>query len=522
MGQIDWAGRIIGALSFSLVAEATQAQSLKVVYPPVNHQTTSDSIFIIGSAPSSGTVLINGQQVKRSNQGNFAPSFPLKMGKNQMVIRYGQAEIKRIITRKDNQPAIQDINNLSPNLLTPNQNISRLPQELICFTTITPKNASASVRVGNQTISLTPEITAVNLPPNSSVLIAKNQPQQPITQSWQKVSGCTNFSNQLVNLQPVITMKHQGKIIAQQTKGTITILNPQQLTVVEVISEQGVARTGPSTNYSRLTPLPKGTRATITGIEGEWLRLDYGGWIKEEETKVLPTKTPPTSIIRSVTSRQLDDRTEVIFPLENPVPITIKQDDDSLTLSLHNTIAQTDTIRFDDNPIVKRLDWYQTTPTRIDYIFNFKSAQQWGYDVRYEGNSLILTLNHSPNSRGTNNLDGISILLDPGHGGDELGSVGPTGYPEKDVNLVVSQLLAQQLKQRGAKVYLTRESDKFVSLSDRQKMINRIKPTLAFSVHYNALPDAGNAEETKGLVLFGIILKPMMWQFLCTIILWKS
>ncbi len=493
---------IVGTLSLSVQAEVTQAQSLKIVYPPVNHQTTSDSIFIIGSAPSDGNVIVNGKQIKRSNQGNFAPSVPLIMGKNNIVIRYGKEQITRTITRKDNQPLAKDINNLSANLLTPKTNISRLPNELICFTAITPKNASTSVKINNQIISLTPEIKAVNLPPNSSVLIAKNQPEKTISQSWQKVSGCNHFKTQVSNIKPVFTMNHQGKTIVRETGNKINILNPQQLTVVEVISEQGVARTGASTNYSRLTPLPKGTRASVTGREGEWLRLDYGGWIKEKETKVLPTNTPPMSMIRSVTSRIVGNRTEVIFPLENPVPITIKQDDDSLTLSLHNTIAQTDTIRFDDNPIVKRLDWYQTTPTRIDYIFNFKSAQQWGYDVRYQGNSLVLTLNHSPVTRGSNSLEGISILLDPGHGGDELGARGSTGYPEKDVNLVVSKLLAQQLRQKGATVYLTRETNKFVSLGDRQKMINQIKPTLAFSIHYNALPDGGDAEKTKGVSTF--------------------
>ena len=462
--------------SFSLNSGVAWAQSLKIVYPPVNHQTTSESIFIIGSAPSSGKVIVNGKQIKRSQKGNFAPTIPLSLGKNEIVIRYGQEKIKRTIIRKDNQPPTKELNNLSPNLLTPNTSISRLPKELICFTAVTPNSASTSVKIANKTIALTPEISPVKLPPNSSVLIAKNQPQQTVNPSWQKVSGCTSFSNQINNLQPVFTMKHQGQTIVQKMENNINILNPERLTVIEVISEQGVARTGPSTNYSRLTPLPQGTRATVTGRQGEWLRLDYGGWIKEKETKVLPTYTPPTSVIRSVTSRQISlssqqsiNATEVIFPLENPVPITIKQDDNSFTLSLHNTIAQTDTIRFNDNPLIKRLDWYQATPKRIDYIFHFKSPQQWGYEVRYEGNSLILTFNHKPQNISGDRLDGISILLDPGHGGDEFGAVGPTGYPEKDVNLVVSKLLAKELQQKGAKVYLTRENDKFVSLGDRQK-----------------------------------------------------
>ncbi len=63
-------------------------------------------------------------------------------------------------------------------------------------------------------------------------------------------------------------------------------------------------------------------------------------------------------------------------------------------------------------------------------------------------------------------------------------------------------MLAQELRKKGATVYLTRETDKFVSLGDRQDMINKIKPTLAFSIHYNALPDGGDAINTKGISTF--------------------
>lgn len=302
-------------------------------------------------------------------------------------------------------------------------------------------------------------------------------------------------------------MDYQGKTTERKGEGSITILNPQELQVVEVIAEQGIARTGAGTNYSRLTPLPRGVRAKVTGKEGEWLRLDYGGWIKAEETRVLPTNTLPLSYIRSITSKVKETQTEIIFPLESAVPLSIKQDDDSLTLSLYNIVAQTDTIRFDDNPIIKRFDWYQVNPTQIDYIFSFKSPQQWGYDVRYEGNNLILTINHPPNLKSNQSLNGASILLDPGHGGNESGALGPTGYPEKDINLIVSKLVAQELEKRGARVYLTRNDDSFVSLGDRAKMIRNVNPTVALSIHYNALPDGGNAEKLRELAHFGIIPK---------------
>ncbi|HEY9650250.1 MAG TPA: N-acetylmuramoyl-L-alanine amidase, partial [Coleofasciculaceae cyanobacterium] len=63
-------------------------QPLYVAYPPAEHQTTSDQIFLIGSAPPIGEVLVNGKPVERSPAGNFAPSFPLQLGENLFTLRY--------------------------------------------------------------------------------------------------------------------------------------------------------------------------------------------------------------------------------------------------------------------------------------------------------------------------------------------------------------------------------------------------------------------------------------------------
>lgn len=51
-------------------------------------------------------------------------------------------------------------------------------------------------------------------------------------------------------------------------------------------------------------------------------------------------------------------------------------------------------------------------------------------------------------------------------------------------------------------VYLTREKDQDLALEARVAMIDKIKPDLAISLHYNALPDDGDAEHTQGISSF--------------------
>src|SRR6202035_4458577 len=63
------------------------------------------------------------------------------------------------------------------------------------------------------------------------------------------------------------------------------------------------------------------------------------------------------------------------------------------------------------------------------------------------------------------------VVLDPGHGGHDAGTHGPSGLTEKDLVLDVSQRLAALLEDRlGSEVVLTRTDDTFVSLEGRTKI----------------------------------------------------
>ncbi|NJM89740.1 MAG: N-acetylmuramoyl-L-alanine amidase [Hydrococcus sp. RU_2_2] len=499
-GAIAFTSIMLGRINLDMSVAASE-KPLYLAYPPNNHQTTSDKIFFIGSASASGEVLINGQPIQRSQAGYFAPSFPLKMGNNIFTLRHENQEIKLKVTRIANTPTIPIGVAFAKDSLAPSLDIARMPNESICFSAIAPANATVSVRLGDRIIPLFPQSQTVQLPPNSAVLTSTNQPTISREGNYQ---GCSTFST-IGNLgNPIFQLSFNGQTISQQGTGKIEILPSDGLQVIEVIAQSGVARTGPSTDRSRLTPLPKGTIASVTATEGEWLRLDYGGWIKREETRSLPHNIPPKSLIRGVNYQQVGGATEITFPLQVPVPIRIQQGEKRLVLTLYNTTAQTDTIRLDDDPIIKRLDWQQIAPGQVEYTFNLKSEQQWGYDVKYQGTNLILTLRHPPQQLKQNStpLQGIKILLDPGHGGTETGARGPNGYTEKEVNLVVSKLLEKELIKRGATVYLTREDDREISLVERVDTINKIKPTVALSIHYNALPDWGDAINTKGVGMF--------------------
>ena len=491
---------ILGCILTSSVALAES--SLIVIFPQTNYQTSAQKIFFLGTAPPDGQVLINSKPITRSKAGHFSPSFPLQLGENLFTVRHDNQELQIKVTRLTTVPELPQGLAFAKDSLTPASDIARLPGELICFSAIAPPNASVSVNLANQTIALSPQPQQAQLPSNLAALTGQNQPHAQ--SSVGNYKGCTTVATAADLGQPQFQLTLNGKTITQPGSGKIQILSRAQLPVSEVTADAGVARTGPSTDYSRLTPLPKGTRATVTAREGEWLRLDYGAWINSQETRILPGAIPPQTIIRSVGYRQLPSATEIVFPLQVPVPVSVQQSEQTLALTLYNTTAQTDIIRLDDNPLINRLDWQQEAPGQVKYTFNLKKAQQWGYKLRYDGTTLVLALRHPPKIGNTRRkpLANFKIVLDPGHGGKESGASGPTGYLEKDVNLVVSKLLRDELVKRGATVVMTREDDKEVSLVERQAIISQEEPAIAISIHHNSLPDDGDAEKIKGFAAF--------------------
>jgi len=507
-------GLVVLGMIVAIASVAVAAQPLVVAYPPANHETTADRIFLLGTAPAQGEVFVNDKLIEtRSSTGHFAPTFPLQVGENTFNLRYENQEVKIKVTRNSNQPEVPVGAAFAKDSLLPAQDIARMPGELICFSAIAPPNAAVSVQLAGETISLMAR-SLVDLPDNKAVLVGGNSPEKSAIGQYQ---GCTKIlANSSLETEgksnldlgvPVFQLTVNGQTVTQQGSGKITILSPIQFEVAEVIAEAGVARTGPSTDYSRLTPLPKGTRAAIAAREGEWLRLDYGAWIKASEVRIIKDAVPVRSLIRSASARQVGEWTEVRFPLEVPVPMAVQQGERTFVLTLYNTTAQTDIIRLDDDPVISRLDWQQISPQQLQYTFNLKSAQHWGYKLKYDGTTLVLSLKHPPVgakiSTTEKPLSGIKIVLDPGHGGPEdMGGIGPTGYREKSVALIISKLVREQLVNRGATVIMTREEDVDLDLPPRVEMITKQEPAIAISLHYNALPDNGDAIKTKGVGAF--------------------
>jgi N-acetylmuramoyl-L-alanine amidase len=101
-----------------------------------------------------------------------------------------------------------------------------------------------------------------------------------------------------------------------------------------------------------------------------------------------------------------------------------------------------------------------------------------------------------------NKLDRLIVIaLDPGHGGEDPGAIGPTGLREKDVVLAVALKLRDRLNSNpNIRVMMTRDGDFFVPLHERVRKARRVQADLFVSIH----ADAFITPQARGASVFAL------------------
>ncbi len=112
----------------------------------------------------------------------------------------------------------------------------------------------------------------------------------------------------------------------------------------------------------------------------------------------------------------------------------------------------------------------------------------------------------APNPIGARTTDRLIIIaLDPGHGGEDPGAIGPGGTREKDVVLKVAHLLRERINASSVggnpmRAYLTRDGDYFVPLGSRVEKARRVQADLFVSIH----ADAFTTPSARGASVFAL------------------
>lgn len=276
----------------------------------------------------------------------------------------------------------------------------------------------------------------------------------------------------------------------------------ERYTVLKTTNDYSPVRTNPHVNATRYTHLKKDVDlyARPMGVNSSFYEVNLGlqkpYYIEKKYVEVVKNVARiPTNTAKKIVAREDDEFATLKIKFDKTPPYqTSETPGGNLDLNLFNTTNSSSLRRVKKNHYFKILKNKNAEMIKIKYNTKYPLV---GYGVEKSGDTLTFKVRKFPTIDYKAPLNGIKIVIDPGHGGSDPGAVA-NGLLEKDINLQISLKLKDFLEQTGAKVYMTRDDDSTVGLYERVDFAKSKDAFILLSVHQNSLPNPKEYEKKHG------------------------
>jgi N-acetylmuramoyl-L-alanine amidase len=481
-------------LCISVQSYAQDAPFIRLVeLTKAKNVVTTARQFIIGSTCKTCTLTINDTAVKVYSTGAFAYELKLVEGDTNFIIKATNKD--KSVTKEmgfsytANKPAepvkilgIESIQTIPDgNLILmagdkiqfkvkafPNSNVSTINGTVLYEMPLSSTKGMAGIYQGEYIVKATDNFTAMKIP-----VTIKNNGQQ--------VSADTKNTFAILNPQSSDVCFTKGRLahllygLGEDRLGGAKIGYIDSMIPLKIIGKVGdnfkVALTAFRTAYipeDVVTLAPRGTFAGASLTE-RW--QVFGDSAYDYVTLGLTSKLAYQSVQELEPSRIIVD----VFGATNNT----------------NWITQLQSCKE-----IKNVTYDQLQDGIFRISIYLKHKQHWGHSIYYKGNLLTIKIKQQPASLALKNL---VIAVDAGHGGSNTGAGGPTNSSEKELTLAISLKLQQALQNEGAKVIMTRTTEKFVDNKDRILLFRDNRPDLLISIHLNSSGDPIKSGGTSSL-----------------------
>jgi N-acetylmuramoyl-L-alanine amidase len=199
-----------------------------------------------------------------------------------------------------------------------------------------------------------------------------------------------------------------------------------------------------------------------------------------------PSPRQPTTATTAKVQKESEPRTVKVIPAEEKPISSVRANSPKKVIVEAGDSTDDDTDTPPQKP-VEKIAKTRTTTKSLKHQSPLMASAREAQPTSSGDRSLIRALG----------LKIGKIVIDPGHGGHDTGTIGPNGLLEKDLVLDVSRRLGRLLEARlGADVVFTRRDDTFIPLETRTSIANQEQADLFVSVHANSShdPDARGVE----------------------------
>ncbi|MCL1701325.1 SH3 domain-containing protein [Lysinibacillus sp. Bpr_S20] len=302
---------------------------------------------------------------------------------------------------------------------------------------------------------------------NQATLIEKNGEWAKI--DWNGLVGWVSTDYVTINDLP------EKKTETNEPKIEVSTKKINKDTTFTVLVDSLNVRQQPDLNAKKIGTVSNGQAFKVLAQEHNWVQIQYNnkitGWVYSFYGTYSNTKKTAS---KSTSSSELE----------------------SVTIIYNGTNLRTDATTAAD--VVTRVDAGETYPivgAKNDFYeiqVNDKTAfvANWVVTTTSSGNAATAIKKEKSEPRKKGTLNGLTIVVDAGHGGNDHGTTGQRGTNEKEITLKTASLLGSKLSAAGANVVMTRESDEYVALRKRVSIAHQYEADAFISIHYDATDDS--------------------------------
>ncbi|MES1223621.1 MAG: N-acetylmuramoyl-L-alanine amidase, partial [Bacteroidota bacterium] len=468
---------------YSGVAQTPDKPFIKLVEPTKEANAVKSSRqFLIGSTCKSCSLTVNGLPVKVYPTGAFAYELNLKTGDTSFVMA-AQSGADKPVTRN-----VQ----YSYSLPKPADTVKTLD---IASIEMFPEG-NLYVQAGDKIKFRVKALTGCTVVANNRIPLYEmtNNKMPGIYQGEYTVKESDSF---LVTKIPITITDKNGKSVSRQTTSWISTFSPLGPNVAitkgrlaHLLFGLGDDRLG----GAKIGYLDSMVLLNIVGKAGTNYKVRLSkyrtAWIPEDVITFLPKGTyTPESLTDTwrVYGDSAYDYVNIGLFSRLPYQSMQEVDPSRIIVDVFGATCNTNWItQLDNVQEIKNVRYEQIEDEVFRVIIELKHPQHWGHMIYYKGNTLVIKIRRQPQDLSLNKL---VIAVDAGHGGSNTGAGGPTGSSEKALTLAVSLKLQRTLEQLGAKVIMTRTTEKFVDNHDRILFYRDSLPDLLVSIHLNSSAD---------------------------------
>jgi len=370
----------------------------------------------------------------------------------------------------------------------------RSPGEKITFTSQAPKGSIVTVKIGDEVYNMQP----TKIVPTEKVAYPDKYTFVYTVPNYDGVPRIIDLGA------PEYTTYYNGVAKTTKAPATFGIIMNNSPFYAEVIKDVINTYQTPTTVNGAAYELYGGMIDSITAVAGSYIRLSSGLWVNKSDVKAYTTEMPLSPIITKSEYIAGEKWDELRFEISSPTAAIADYNGTNLKLNISNAspdamLVQPDNSLFASAAITR-------TGSNAEYTFTLKENQTIeGYYIEKTDQGLVLRIKRAVIAQsGEFPLVGMTIMLDPGHGGSDPGAVGPLGakYPEKAINLDTAFKLKSELEELGATVLMTRTVDKDVTLDERLTASRNARPDMFISIHANSMGDNVDISKVDGFSVF--------------------